>query len=121
MNKALNQKIFEESEIDRDLTTLLPNIKSPSLVIWGAEDKVLHVDSADVFSRELQDCTKVILAETGHVAMVEKPKTTALHIIKFITSVPLTFKAYSSEDQGLGIYRERRPLSNHSKTISRTN
>jgi abhydrolase domain-containing protein 6 len=65
----------------------LPNIKSPSLVIWGAEDNVLHVDSADVFSRELKDCTKVVLAETGHVAMVEEPKITASHITKFINNI----------------------------------
>lgn len=87
MNKTLNNKIFKESEIDSDLTPMLPNIESPSLVIWGAEDKVLHIDSADVFSRELKNYTKVVLAETGHVAMVEKPEITASHIKIFINNM----------------------------------
>ncbi|MFT6877865.1 MAG: abhydrolase domain-containing protein 6, partial [Granulosicoccus sp.] len=51
MKKGLNKMIFEESKADSDLTTILPNIESPTLVIWGADDKVLHIDSADVFSR----------------------------------------------------------------------
>jgi abhydrolase domain-containing protein 6 len=87
LKKGLNKKIFDESEIDSDLTAILPNISSPSLVIWGAEDKVLHVDSADVFSSELRVCTKVVLAETGHIPMVEKPKITASHITNFISNI----------------------------------
>ena len=83
----LNKKIFKDSEVDGDLSFILPKLKAPSLVIWGAEDKVLHVDNAEVFNCELQNCSKVVLEKTGHVPMVEEPKVTAAHILKFISDV----------------------------------
>jgi len=83
----LNKKIFRDSEIDSDLTSILPKLNPPSLVIWGAEDKLLHVDNAEIFHRELQTCSKFILEKTGHVAMVEKPKVTAALISKFLKDI----------------------------------
>ncbi|MFT5259143.1 MAG: abhydrolase domain-containing protein 6 [Cryomorphaceae bacterium] len=78
--RALNNKILEDSESDGNLTSILPKLKSPSLVIWGAEDKVLHVDNADGFCSELNDCKKVVIEKTGHIPMVEKPKMAALYL-----------------------------------------
>ena len=83
----LNNKIFEDSEVDSDQIPILSKIKTPSLVIWGEQDKVLHVDSAEIFSSELRNCSKVILEKTGHVPMVEKPKVTAKHVTKFINEI----------------------------------
>ena len=83
----LNKKIFNDTEIDNDQTAILSKIKIPSLVIWGKEDKVLHVDNAEVFNKELSNCSKVILYETGHVPMVEKPKVTASHVMNFIHEI----------------------------------
>ena len=83
----LNKKILSDSESDSDLSYILPKLKSPSLVIWGAEDNVLHVDNADVFNYELSDCRKVVIEKTGHVPMVEKPKITAACITEFINEI----------------------------------
>ncbi|MEH6458225.1 MAG: alpha/beta hydrolase, partial [Cocleimonas sp.] len=84
---VLNKKILKDSENDSDLSYILPKLKSPSLVIWGAEDNVLHVDNADVFSSELNYCRKVVIEKTGHVPMVEEPKITATHIAEFINKI----------------------------------
>lgn len=81
---ALNKKVFKDSELDSDLSSILPMLTAPTLVVWGAEDKVLHVDNADIFYSELQNCSKVVLENTGHVPMVEKPKETAAHVTKFL-------------------------------------
>lgn len=83
----LNKKIFSDSEIDNDQTAILSKIEIPSLVMWGKQDKVLHVDNAEVFNKGLRNCSKVILEETGHVPMVEKPKVTANHVMKFIHEI----------------------------------
>lgn len=80
----LNKKIFEDSEEDSDQTTVLSNIKTPSLIIWGAQDKVLHVDNAEIFSSKLKNCSKIIIEKTGHVPMVEQPKVTARYVKSFI-------------------------------------
>jgi abhydrolase domain-containing protein 6 len=84
---VLNKKILKDSESDSDLSYLLPKLKPPSLVIWGAEDNVLHVDNADVFSSKLNDCRKVVIEKTGHVPMVEEPKITATYITEFINDI----------------------------------
>ena len=84
---ALNKKIFNDTDADNDQTPILSKIKKPSLVIWGAQDKVLHVDNAEVFNKELQNCLTVIIEETGHVSMVEKPKVVAKYITNFIHEI----------------------------------
>ena len=83
----LNKKIFNDTDADNDQTPILSKIKKPSLVIWGAQDKVLHVDNAEVFNKELQNCSTVIIEETGHVSMVEKPKVVAKYITNFIHEI----------------------------------
>jgi pimeloyl-ACP methyl ester carboxylesterase len=85
--QGLNKKIYKDSEVDSDLIPILPKLVSPSLVIWGAEDKVLHVDNAEIFHRELHNCSKVVLEATGHVPMVEEPEVTATYISKFVNEV----------------------------------
>lgn len=81
---ALNKKILRACESEADLSSLLSQITCPALIIWGADDNVLHPDSAEVFERKLPDCSKVILEETGHIPMVERPRTTAAHYSCFL-------------------------------------
>jgi abhydrolase domain-containing protein 6 len=83
----LNKKIFRDSDADSDQTPILSKIEKPSLVVWGAQDKILHVDNAEVFNKELQNCSKVIIEEAGHVPMVEKPKVAAQYITDFIHEI----------------------------------
>lgn len=83
----LNRKIFKDSENDSDQLSGLAKIETPSLVIWGEQDKVLHVDNVEVFSTELQNCSKVIIEEAGHVPMVEMPEVTAKHVTHFISDI----------------------------------
>jgi len=83
----LNKKIFRDTDADSDQTPILSKIKKPSLVVWGAQDKILHVDNAEIFNKELQNCSKVIIEETGHVPMVEKPKVAAKYITNFIHEI----------------------------------
>ncbi len=82
--REINSKIHDDVTLDHDLTPVLNEVRVPSLLIWGAEDKVLHVDNAAAFRSALQNCTSVILAETGHVPMVERPAITAQHIRSFV-------------------------------------
>ena len=83
----LNKKIFRDTDADSDQKPILSKIKKPSLVVWGAQDKILHVDNAEVFNKKLQNCSKVIIEEAGHVPMVEKPKVVARYITNFIHEI----------------------------------
>lgn len=84
---VLNKKIFADSEVDGDQIPILSTIKVPSLVIWGRQDKVLHVDNAEIFHTELVHCIKIVIDDAGHIPMVEKPKASAKYVTEFINEI----------------------------------
>ncbi len=64
------QDIFEY-----DVRERLPEIACPTLIVWGADDRLIPVRDAGVFARLIPDSRKVVLEDTGHVAMLEHPAT----------------------------------------------
>ena len=70
---AINAKIASDIQRDLGQAQALPGINIPSLVIWGEEDKVVHVDNAEFLRRHLPRSQKVVLPGIGHVPMVEAP------------------------------------------------
>ena len=59
--------------IDYDFEERLPEIACPTLIVWGAEDRLVNVRDADVFASLIPDSRKVIFEDTGHMAMLERP------------------------------------------------
>ena len=51
----------------------LPQIACPTFVVWGEDDHVIPVRDAHEFERLIPNARKLILADTGHVAMLERP------------------------------------------------
>jgi pimeloyl-ACP methyl ester carboxylesterase len=51
----------------------LGQIACPTLVVWGARDRVVPVRDAAAFEALIPDARKVVYAETGHVPMLERP------------------------------------------------
>lgn len=86
--KVLNEKIFADIIKPRKYTTkqVLSAIKTPALILWGEEDRVIHVSSVSVFEQYLSNHKSVILAGVGHAPMVERPAQTATILRNFITS-----------------------------------
>lgn len=91
--KALEQKDFNE-KVARDLTKQpyelddkLGQIHTSSLVIWGDSDRIIDVSSAQVFEQGLPESTTIIMEDTGHLPMLERPKKTAKHYQQFLRTV----------------------------------
>lgn len=61
------------ANIDYPIRERLPEIACPTLIVWGAEDRVIPVSDASVFEELIPDSRKVIFEDTGHVAMLERP------------------------------------------------
>lgn len=83
---TLHERIFLDV-LMRDvgfLTLVLPDIKAPTLVIWGEKDRVLHPDNARVFSRYIAGSQLHYLPDVGHVPMTEAPEESALVVTRFI-------------------------------------
>jgi pimeloyl-ACP methyl ester carboxylesterase len=62
-----------QANIDYPISERLPEIACPTLIVWGAEDKVIPVADASVFEGLIPDSRKVIFEDTGHLAMLERP------------------------------------------------
>jgi pimeloyl-ACP methyl ester carboxylesterase len=51
----------------------LGEIACPTLIVWGARDKLVPVRDADEFERLIAGARKIIYPDTGHLAMLERP------------------------------------------------
>ncbi len=80
---VLNRKVAEDIAQDLDQTEHLSKIISPSLIIWGAMDKVLHLENAEFLHQEIAKSRKIVMEKAGHVPMVEAPKEVALACSEF--------------------------------------
>lgn len=85
--QAINQKIVEDIARDINQTTSLAKIHVPSLIIWGAEDKVEHVANAEFLHQQLASSKNIIMPGIGHVPMVEVPKPVAAACKDFLASL----------------------------------
>lgn len=89
-DNALHEKIFREV-LFPDINFLLldlARIQSPTLVLWGAEDKVLSPENAKVFKQYIPNSQLVLLPKVGHIPMVEAPVDSARAVLKFIDGLP---------------------------------
>lgn len=65
----------------------LAKIQVPTLVIWGAEDRALHVSSTEVMRPLLRQPTILVMPATGHAPMIERPQQTAQHYRAFLQAL----------------------------------
>ena len=66
------------------LENILPDIEHPVLILWGENDRVLDVSSIDVMRPLIPNVEVVIMKETGHLPMIERPAATAAHYLDFL-------------------------------------
>lgn len=86
-NSARNERIFAQL-ISRyiPLEPELPKILAPTLLLWGEQDRALHVSSIEVMQPLLKRPTVVIMKDCGHAPMIERPQETAAHYQAFLDS-----------------------------------
>ncbi|MDR3566607.1 MAG: alpha/beta hydrolase [Syntrophobacteraceae bacterium] len=71
---------------DLSLGSFLPAIKAPVLIVWGDHDGIFDVSGASILAKGLKDHRTVILEDTGHLPMTEKPAQTAAAYGNFLQS-----------------------------------
>ena len=60
--------------VNTDLRNILPNIKSPTLLIWGDNDTATPLSDAKIIESLIKDSGLCILKGTGHFSFCEKPR-----------------------------------------------
>lgn len=63
----------------------LERITAPTLIVWGDKDRLVPLRDADRFREAIGDnANKVVYADTGHVAMLERPARFNADLEKFL-------------------------------------
>jgi pimeloyl-ACP methyl ester carboxylesterase len=88
-NRDFNQKIFADLRATSwRLEGELPGVRVPTLIVWGAEDRVIDVSAAGVFAAAIPGAQTAILPACGHSPMIEQPVETAQRYLGFLGSLP---------------------------------
>jgi len=74
---------------NRDLTSRskhIEEIETPTLILWGADDKFLEPRWADTLKHKLRDTTVEIIEPGGHFLPLDRPDAVAEAIMRFLTT-----------------------------------
>ncbi len=88
-NHVFYEKVLRDIEREGkdQLEQRLPRVKARSLVLWGANDRILHVSGAEKFRDGLNNVKVVILDQCGHVPFFEKREETVEAYQDFLAEV----------------------------------
>ncbi len=62
---------------------------TPALIVWGAEDEILHPDGAESFRLLFPKSRVIIMEGIGHLPMAEVPKQAAEDYLAFRKALPV--------------------------------
>lgn len=74
--------------LDYPIRERLPEVACPTLIVWGEEDRLISVRDANVFEQLIPNSRKVVFADTGHMAMLERPAAFNALLEEFIAEGP---------------------------------
>jgi pimeloyl-ACP methyl ester carboxylesterase len=75
-----------------NLSAVLPSLRVPTLLLWGAEDRITPPDTARDFERLLPRARLFFLSGCGHAPMIENPRMFAFHLSAYLRDIsPETF------------------------------
>ena len=66
----------------------LQKIKIPTLIIWGVEDRVIPMEHAEIFRKNIVGSKLVKIERAGHAPFVEKPSVVFDLIRRFLVDSP---------------------------------
>lgn len=72
--------------VNEDLRSVLPQIKAPTLLIWGEADTATPLADAKIMEREIPDAGLVSYPGCGHYSFLDNPVQTAAVLRSFLTA-----------------------------------
>lgn len=71
---------------DHDIRARLPEVRCPTLVVWGSDDLLAPVADADEYARLIPDVRKVVMNDTGHMINSEHPEAFNRLLLGFVSA-----------------------------------
>jgi abhydrolase domain-containing protein 6 len=86
-NQAINQKMFADMHVSQgfEFEDAIQHIKAPTLIFWGAEDRVVSVKNATLFEQLIPGSHKIVFEGVGHAPMIEIPEKSAKQYLDFLS------------------------------------
>ena len=81
-NYTLEQRIFEEIKAD-SVEQRVTGLATPTLIVWGSEDKVIDVEAAKILNNLMPRSEVIIMQNIGHAPMFEVPEQSAQDYLEF--------------------------------------
>lgn len=72
--------------VNADLTDLLPEIRAPTLLIWGEQDDSTPVSDGETMERLIPDAGLVVFAGAGHFSYADQPGRFARVVAHFLSA-----------------------------------
>ena len=77
-----------EAILAHRISERLPRIACPTFVLWGEDDRVIPARDAQRFGELIPDARVLVLPDTGHVAMLERPARFNALLEEFLADRP---------------------------------
>jgi len=84
-NFALEERIFKQLAAD-SIETRINGLRTPSLIVWGGQDRAVNVATAEVLHQLLPRSQVIIMQGVGHLPMIERPQQSASDYLRFRAS-----------------------------------
>lgn len=81
-NHNLEQRIFKQLAED-PVEQRVRGLAMPALIVWGAQDRVLHSGGAGILQQLLARSDAILMPGVGHLPMLEQPEKCAFDYLKF--------------------------------------
>jgi pimeloyl-ACP methyl ester carboxylesterase len=85
-NQALERQVFQQIATD-SVSTVVAGLKTPTLVVWGDEDRALSVGTVPVLQKLLPNAQAIVMPHVGHAPMIERPEESAADYVRFRTQL----------------------------------
>jgi len=81
-NASLSQDIFRQIATD-SVEERVRGLRTPALIVWGEEDRAIHVETASILRRLLPASDVIVMPGVGHLPMLERPRRSAEDYLAF--------------------------------------
>lgn len=85
-NFELEERIFGQITAD-SVEARAAAIRTPTLIVWGAQDRVLNVEGAQTLHRLMPQAQVIVMPEVGHMPMLERPRQSSADYLRFRASL----------------------------------
>ena len=75
---------YRMQAVAQDDSARIRDLRLPTLVLWGAKDRLIPLQAGRLFVRDIPDARLVVFDDLGHVPQQEDPARTAAQVLEFL-------------------------------------